>query len=100
MMFAPYPLQASNRRLDEDLSRYIRNEYRDDNSCWFTANGTGGGCLRLPGEKTTYTVPNEEPCCQNQLDRSAGCRCPVMNAVSGRKAASEPKSAGGGYGRP
>ena len=101
MMFSYHPLPSSRSEGSRELNDYVRHEYREDNPCWFASNAVSGGCVKLPGDKKLGEPPRSMPTVlERQSHGSGGCRCPVMNAVSGGSISRSSATRGGGNGSP
>ncbi len=42
MITPPYPIPPARRQSDRDLARYVRHEFRESDSHWFSASSNGG----------------------------------------------------------
>jgi hypothetical protein len=84
---------------NEELERYIRNEYREDNTCWFTAENGHGHHLKLPSEMARRQA-EEEPCrSESRRTEGASC-CPVLNAISKARPITDMSARGESNGNP
>ena len=100
MIFGPTILPSSRRPAQEDLSRYVRHEYRDDNPCWLSADIPNGWCIKLADRGRQRRVPETDLYSTQKASRTAGCQCPVLNAVSGGKQTVDAATRGGGRASP
>ena len=94
VIFGPNILPSSRRTAQEDISRYVRHEYRDDNPCWLSADASNGSCIK-PTNLNRQGAAMAEPCSTREVPRTTGCRCPVLNAVSGGKRTADMMARGG-----
>lgn len=99
MSFGPYLLPSSRRVRHEELERYVRNEYREDNTCWFTAENGHGPCVKLPGEMAR-AVSEDKLSCSEQVRPDGATGCPVLNAISKARPITDGSTRVKGNGRP
>jgi len=81
LSFGPYLLPSSRRTRHEELERYVRNEYREDNTCWFTAESGHGPRVKLPVEMARSRGEGTPSSSRQSRPEGATC-CPVLNTIS------------------
>ncbi|HIH02231.1 TPA: hypothetical protein HA259_09265 [Thermoplasmata archaeon] len=87
MSFGPLLLPSIQRRRNEDLDRYVRHEYREEDPCWLAAENGHGPCLKLPGEEAVALdwLESKVACCPEPGRGECGTSCPFLSAISGTK---------------
>lgn len=69
------------RRIDGEANRYVRSEYGEKESHWFTLSALTGARLRLPGGETPTRGVRAVGTAASESGQTARC-CPVMSALS------------------
>lgn len=69
------------RRTNDELGRYVRAEYRENDPCWFASGAAKASCLRLPGERAVTELAVATPTASAPTAPVARA-CPVMSTVS------------------